>query len=322
MTTNFRSDQFDAIDADAVNGVAVGTGAGQLVIRDGSGDAIADQTTNAFNTNAVNGYSVGPNPNNILARDGVGQLSLGEIVSGEWDVTGDMLISQTADLVFRDRVTSDFSIDRPPLSTDLDIRSPTGTVTLTANTAKLIGTSSTVINTSSNDLDITANGTIDLDGEVRFTSSIREEATAVSGAGSTLIDLSTTPVFTTTIGAAWTPIIANAPAGTSSFRIFITNGGSFPISWPASIKWAGGSPQTLSVADTDILTFLTVDGGTTWYGFGGPQVPTTAPPAQQLTINGVGGQPDNIFANYTTTIDATTFTGLDPLIPIELERTC
>jgi hypothetical protein len=38
--------------------------------------------------------------------------------------------------------------------------------------------------------------------------------------------------------------------------------------WPGAVDWAGGTAPTLSTAANarDVLTFLTVDGGTVWYG--------------------------------------------------------
>lgn len=40
------------------------------------------------------------------------------------------------------------------------------------------------------------------------------------------------------------------------------------VTWPASVRWSGATPPTLSTAGgtTDRLVFVTYDGGTTWYG--------------------------------------------------------
>lgn len=45
--------------------------------------------------------------------------------------------------------------------------------------------------------------------------------------------------------------------------------GSRTVTWPASVKWAGGVAPTLTTtaARFDVLTFFTVDGGTRWFGF-------------------------------------------------------
>lgn len=52
-----------------------------------------------------------------------------------------------------------------------------------------------------------------------------------------------------------------------SFTLIVTNAGAFTATF-TGVKWAAGSAPTLTSGDTkvDIFTFLTVDGGTTWYG--------------------------------------------------------
>ena len=45
-------------------------------------------------------------------------------------------------------------------------------------------------------------------------------------------------------------------------------GGTHTITWPASVDWAGGTaPDAPASGETDMLGFITHDGGTTWYGF-------------------------------------------------------
>lgn len=87
---------------------------------------------------------------------------------------------------------------------------------------------------------------------------------ALSG---TAIDLSTGNVFTKTISASTTFTITGVPQGKSTmFNLVLTNGGAYTVTWPASVKWTAGGPPTLTSSGIDVLTFLTVDGGTTWYG--------------------------------------------------------
>lgn len=76
-------------------------------------------------------------------------------------------------------------------------------------------------------------------------------------------------VFTKTITAntSFTFTKTNIPAGkTAAFTLILTNGGSKTITWPSGTKWSAGVPPTLATSGTDVLTFLTPDGGTTWYG--------------------------------------------------------
>ena len=38
------------------------------------------------------------------------------------------------------------------------------------------------------------------------------------------------------------------------------------VTWPSSFRWTDGTPPELTPEGTDVLTFLTVNGGATWYG--------------------------------------------------------
>lgn len=86
---------------------------------------------------------------------------------------------------------------------------------------------------------------------------------AVSGSS---INLYNGSVFTKTITANTTFTITGVPTGkTAMFTIILTNGGSATVTWPSSIKWSGGTKPTLTASGVDVLTFVTPDGGTTWY---------------------------------------------------------
>jgi hypothetical protein len=84
------------------------------------------------------------------------------------------------------------------------------------------------------------------------------------------IDLSLGNVVSITLtGNVTTLTLQGATAGKAcSFGLYVTYGGSFSISWPASVKWAGGTQptQTSTTSAVDIFVFETLDGGTTWYG--------------------------------------------------------
>ena len=54
-----------------------------------------------------------------------------------------------------------------------------------------------------------------------------------------------------------------------SFSLFLVNGGSYSITWPSSVTWPNGITPTLQSNTTsliDVLTFVTFNGGTRWYG--------------------------------------------------------
>ncbi len=102
--------------------------------------------------------------------------------------------------------------------------------------------------------------------------------TAVSANSSTAytVDLTTANVFDITMTGNCTFTFSNPPAsGTGgSFTLILTQDGtgSRTATWPASVKWAGGTAPTLTTTLTtgmDVLSFATVDAGTTWLGFAG-----------------------------------------------------
>ena len=94
---------------------------------------------------------------------------------------------------------------------------------------------------------------------------------------STAFNLENGNVQTVTVGgidtgSTITFSFSNPPASgkAGSITLIMTNGlahGS--VAWHSSVQWTGGSAPTLSTSGTDILSFTTLDGGTTWYGFVG-----------------------------------------------------
>jgi hypothetical protein len=92
-----------------------------------------------------------------------------------------------------------------------------------------------------------------------------------SKTGAVAISLATGNVVSVTLTGAVTLTFSGATASTAcSFGLYVKQDatGSRTVTWPASVKWAGGTAPTLSTAANamDILVFETIDGGTTWYG--------------------------------------------------------
>ena len=71
-----------------------------------------------------------------------------------------------------------------------------------------------------------------------------------------------------TLNGATTFTFSGAPSAgyAASFTLELTNGGTYTITWPTGTKWAAGAAPTLTASGTDILSFYTRDGGTTWRG--------------------------------------------------------
>ena len=85
--------------------------------------------------------------------------------------------------------------------------------------------------------------------------------------GATAIDLSLGDVITATLTGPATISFTNpAPSGKCGCVVLILTNAGTNITWSVVPKWPAGSGPTLSVTGVDILTLMTVDGGTTWYG--------------------------------------------------------
>ena len=96
-----------------------------------------------------------------------------------------------------------------------------------------------------------------------FTGGIFEKVVAMSNAS---INTSAGTYFSKTITANTTFTITGTPSSAAAtISLILTNGGNYTVTWPSSFKWAEGTPPTLTSGGTDLLTFATIDGGTTWY---------------------------------------------------------
>ncbi len=94
-------------------------------------------------------------------------------------------------------------------------------------------------------------------------------AIGATGGGTQDIDLTLGNVVTATVDtSANTFTFSNPPASgvSGSFTLYLTNGGSQTVNWPASVDWPAGVAPTLTSSGVDILVFSTTDGGTIWHG--------------------------------------------------------
>ena len=87
--------------------------------------------------------------------------------------------------------------------------------------------------------------------------------------GAKTIDLTAgNSVTATTTGATtWTFSNPTASDELCSFSLKLVNGGSAAQNWPSSVDWPSATAPTLTTSGTDVLVFITCDGGTIWYGF-------------------------------------------------------
>lgn len=149
----------------------------------------------------------------------------------------------------------------PVISGGIDIVTTTGTQTLTNKTISFASNTLTGVAplASPTFTGTVTTATSDLLGPVRG------NITAVAASA---IDCSAGNFFTKTASGALTWTFTNAPANTRSFSFLLelTNGGTGTQTWPAAVKWPGGTAPTLTTSGVDVLGFITDDGGTIWRG--------------------------------------------------------
>jgi hypothetical protein len=109
----------------------------------------------------------------------------------------------------------------------------------------------------SNDKDFVVNGPVVVGKDTKVT---------VGSITASDIDLSTGNYFADTLAANTTYTISNAGA-VQAFQLEVTGASTYTITWPSSIEWAGGvAPSAPANGETDVFTFTTDDGGTTYTG--------------------------------------------------------
>jgi len=90
-----------------------------------------------------------------------------------------------------------------------------------------------------------------------------------TGGGTQDINLELGNVVTATVDTSTNTFTFSNPTASDdgcSFTLLLTNGGSQTVNWPGAVDWPSATAPTLSASGLDILTFITVDGGTIWHG--------------------------------------------------------
>ena len=141
---------------------------------------------------------------------------------------------------------------------------------LTATAAEINYLDITTLGTSQASKAVTAdaNGDVNLAEELKA-KSYNETYVALSGTAVT-VNCETGNVFSLATSGTTTFTFSNPPTSGTAYGMLIklTAGGTHTITWPASVDWAGGTaPDAPASGETDILGFITYNGGTTWYGF-------------------------------------------------------
>jgi len=183
-------------------------------------------------------------------------------------IAGTAVTSTAAELNILDGVTS--------TATELNLLD--GVTSSTAELNILTGVTATAAEI--NYLDITTLGTseaskavtADANGDVNIAEELKAKSynETYVAIGANDIDCETGNFFSKTISSNTTFTFSNPPAsGTGYGFVFkLTVSGTRTVTWPSSVDWAGGTaPDAPASGETDVLGFITHDGGTTWYGF-------------------------------------------------------
>ena len=109
---------------------------------------------------------------------------------------------------------------------------------------------------------------------VAFGARYDELRSDVTASSTTNFDCSVSNVANVTLSASITSLtFSNIPASGRVFTLtlFLNQDatGSRTVAWPAAVKWPAAAAPTLTTtaSKTDIITLVTHDGGTNWYGF-------------------------------------------------------
>ena len=122
------------------------------------------------------------------------------------------------------------------------------------------------------------NGLVDMSFNTLFEPTLRYYnevlASPAISANVLTLDLSTAQMFTVSLNANITTLtISNTPATANRSigftLIFTADGTARSVTWGAAVKWANNDPPALTSTNgkKDILSFVSPDGGTNWYGF-------------------------------------------------------
>ena len=110
-----------------------------------------------------------------------------------------------------------------------------------------------------------------------ITSLVETKTAPAISSGTLTLNCSLGNVFAVSLNAAITTLtISNIPTTGNAFGItlaFTCDGTARAVTWPAAVKWSGGTAPTLTSTNNkvDIFVLTTWDGGTTWYAMVGGQ---------------------------------------------------
>ena len=215
--------------------VTDGAGAGAAVLNANPTEAGAGTVTSVGGTGTVNGISLSGTVTTS------GNLTLGGALSGV-------------------NLTSQVTGTLPVANGGTGVTTKTGTGAVVLGTAPTITGMTLAGAVTGADQTVSA---INLKDYGEITNAIGN----ATGAKTIDLTLGNSVTATTTGATTWTFSNPTASDELCSFSIKLVNGGAFAQTWPTSVDWPAATAPTLTASGTDVLVFITCDGGTTWYGF-------------------------------------------------------
>ena len=226
------------------------------------GDGAAVDTAIVFDGNAKDFY--------VALDDSVDKLIIGE---GSTVGTNEILSITDDTVTIGDGAAVDTYLNFDGNAVDYRIGLDDGTDKLEIGAGVAHGTTAAIAIDSA--ADMLLGGYINFQDEQAIRPEIKDYAETINvvgdaGGGTDALDISAGNVVTATVSTGTQTFTFTNPSATGkacSFTLHLTNGGSQTVNWPTSVDWAGGTAPTLTSSGLDVITFTTIDAGTTWLGF-------------------------------------------------------
>ena len=196
----------------------------------------------------------------------------GGYLNGNWDsldtLLGGVTAAQLAVLNGATVTTAELNLLDGATVTTAELNLLDGVTATTAQLNYVDGVTSAIQTQLDAKVGATYTGNVDITGKL-IVDSYNETYAALSGT-TPAVDCEAGNMFALSTTGNTTFTFSNPPAsGTGyGFVLKVTAGGTHTLTYPASVDWAGATaPDAPASGETDVLGFLTYDGGTTWYGF-------------------------------------------------------
>ena len=236
-----------------------GAGAGAAVINANPSGAVGS-VTSVSGTGTVNGISLSgtvTSSGNLTLGGALSGVNLTSQVTGTLPVANGGTGSTATTFV---NLTSNVSGTLPVANGGTGVTAKTGTGAVVLGTAPTITGMTLAGAVTGADQTVSA---INLKDYGEITNAIGN----ATGAKTIDLTLGNSVTATTTGATTWTFSNPTASDELCGFSLKLVNGGSATQTWPGSVDWPAATAPTLTTSGTDVLVFITCDGGTTWYGF-------------------------------------------------------